>query len=71
MECMIEQSQTIVSVEKELKRYQKKMSGLPDKDKKNGFVNCVKGTYDFIYGVSGENEIEFSKDKLFSVKRHN
>jgi len=66
MECIIEQSQTIVSVEKELKRYQKKMSGFPDEDKKNGFVNCIKGTYDFIYGVTGENEIEFSKDKLFT-----
>lgn len=66
MECIIEQSQTIVSVEKELKRYQKKMSGFPDEDKKNGFVNCIRGTYDFIYGVSGENEIEFGKDKLFT-----
>ncbi len=66
MECIIERSQTVVSVEKELKRYQKKMTGLTAEDKKNGFVNCVKGTYDFIYGVSGENEIEFSKDKLFT-----
>lgn len=66
MECIIEQSQTIVSVEKELKRFQKKMEGFSDEDKKIGFANCVKGTYDFIYGVTGENEIEFSKDKLFT-----
>ena len=66
MECLIEQSQTVVSVEKELKRYQKKMAGFSTEDKMNGFINCVKGTYDFIYGVSGENEIEFSKDKLFT-----
>lgn len=66
MECIIEQSQTVVSVEKELKRFQKKMSDFKAEDKINGFINCVKGTYDFIYGVSGENEIEFSKDKLFT-----
>lgn len=66
MECIIEQSQTLVSVEKELKRFHKKMEDFKAEEKKNGFVNCVKGTYDFIYGVSGENEIEFSKDKLFT-----
>ncbi|MFO7611802.1 MAG: LysM domain-containing protein [Clostridia bacterium] len=66
MECLIEQSQTVVSVEKELKRYQKKMDGISAGDKRRGFVNCVRGTYDFIYGISDVNEIEFSKDKLFT-----
>lgn len=66
MECLIEQSNTLVNVEKELKRFHKKFPGLSEQEKLNGFVNCVNGTYDFIYGVTGENEIEFSKDKLFT-----
>lgn len=66
MEFIIEQSNTKVSVEKELKRFHKKFPSLNKKEKIDGFINCVKGTYDFIYGVSGENEIEFSKDKLFT-----
>ncbi|HPJ22498.1 MAG TPA: LysM domain-containing protein, partial [Clostridia bacterium] len=66
MECLIEQSNTLVGVEKELKRFHKKFPGMDSDEKINGFVNCIKGTYDFIYGVSGENEIEFSKDKLFT-----
>ena len=65
-QCVIENSQTNFYVMKEIKNYQKKLVDETFEEISTGFENCVKSTYNFIYDIEGENEIEFSKDKLFS-----
>lgn len=66
METVIENSQTSISAVREIKRYQKKLTDETFEERAIGFENSVKSTYDFIYGVEGDSEIEFSKDKLFT-----
>ncbi len=66
METVIENSNTPISAMREIKTYQKKLIDEPFEEVSTGFENSIKSTYDFIYGVEGDNEIEFSKNKLFT-----
>ncbi|MCK5812531.1 MAG: LysM peptidoglycan-binding domain-containing protein [Clostridiales bacterium] len=66
METVIENSNTPISAMREIKTYQKKLIDEHFSEISNGFESSVKSTYDFIYGVDGDNEIEFSKNKLFT-----
>ena len=63
-ECKIEQSNTLISQMKEIKKYHSKLQTESFDEISLGLENCIKGTYDFIYGIEGDDQLEFSNDKL-------